>query len=72
MIDLQVRDTGNKNERVLKILECYMVYRDVLLKSHSFAKYAVSDGQLKEINRKIAEIRNAFSSITQLRIGPRA
>ena len=61
----------SKNVALLEILEVYSVYRDLLLKSHSFANFAINDGQLKLLNTKIAEIYNKLNGTIGLRIGPR-
>ena len=61
------------NSELLKQLENYEVYRDVLMKAHGFAKFSIADGQLEHIDKKIKRIKNIlFAGVGTIRIGRRS
>lgn len=69
-----IKNTRARTKRdLLEMWEAYEVYRLVLLSAHSFAKFAVEDGQLKMVRSQIARIRHSiFGSVSTIRIGGRS
>ena len=58
---------------LLKTWEAYEVYRSLLVSAHAFAKFAVEDTQIRQIDKMIQRIRySIFGSVSTLRIGGRS
>lgn len=73
IIQAQVKHARIKtNRELLNVWEAYEAYRLILISGHSFAKFAVQDGQMEAITNQIRRIRAAiFSPVQTIRIGGR-
>jgi hypothetical protein len=61
-----------KNRNLIEIWEAYEAYRLIILDAHSFAKFAVGDGQLELLDKQIKRIKQTlFSPVSTVRIGGR-
>jgi hypothetical protein len=74
IIETKIRNHHKKiNRYALELLANYETYRLILLSAHSFAKFAVKDSQLAEMNKAIARLYSSlFGNISTIRIGARA
>lgn len=65
---LQVRPDASYSQDLLKSLEIHLVWRDCLVDSHAFSKFAGENGQLKELDKKISRLKSAiFGSVYSLK-----
>ena len=69
----QIKNSPARTKReLLATWEAYEVYRTLLLTAHAFAKFAVKDNQLRELDRMIIRIRDSiFGSVSTVRVGGR-
>jgi hypothetical protein len=73
LIGMQIKNTrARKDREILRIWECYEVYKLILISAMGFAKFGIGDVQFKEINNQIHRIKSTlFSPISTVTIGGR-